>query len=61
MKKMNGFILAGVGIVSAVIVVLTAKTSVVTVTHLATVINTIVTNVADVVKTAIQYLSSEEE
>ena len=61
MKKMNSVILGGVGVVSAVIVVFTAKTSVATIAHLATVINTEVTNVADVVKTAIKYLSEKEE
>lgn len=61
MKKMNGLILGGVGVVSAVIVVFTAKTSVATITQLATVINTVITNVADVVKIAIKYLSEKEE
>lgn len=58
---MNGLILGGVGVVSAVIVVFTAKTSVATITQLATVINTVITNVADVVKIAIKYLSEKEE
>lgn len=61
MKKLNALILAGVGVVSAIIVLFTAKTSVVTITHLSAVINTVVTSVADVVKTAIKYLSEKED
>lgn len=45
---MNGVILGGVGVVSAIIVVFTANVSVA--------INTVITNVSDVVKTTIECL-----
>lgn len=61
MKKINALILAGVGVVSAVIVVFTAKSSIATITHLSTVINTIVTSVGDVVKTALIRLSDKDD
>lgn len=61
MKKMNGYILGGVGIVAMIIAIFTANVSVATITHLANVINTIVTNVAGVVNTAIERLSENKK